>query len=450
MYSRFLCCVFAFVLMCFLFVDSAFALTMPNPDKENISGSGGDAIISINPRGDILDYRNVQWALDYVKAGGTIKLGAGTFNFGDGKDIPRKTAWVRKGCKVVGVKEGAIWRTTIHGGGEVLLPGVGGALEGGTFRVKLEDDDHPFILENLWFRHWSCEVVFILASNGFEFRSCRITDATNAADPSKTRFVHALWTQGPDAKGDFIADNNLVEMGQYDGPLAEDEQFMGIFTSNHDNIRITNNTIITTDEAIEILMNRIDPNAATSSCEIVVANNKIDVTGTPGPRWGGSWAILVAGNLNVDKVRIENNDVTKRGEGWGVGLSGDNFNITGNTFRFEEHNGKLSIGAITIGGYPKLAGQEMGASFNNSVIKDNTFEGKVDESGLFFMHGGGEYINESKGNTIDIGDTLVNLGAKTTLTLSKGIKDNTFRGTFETLTDDAPNDKNTLYLKPKK
>jgi hypothetical protein len=426
-------------------IETAFGAT--NPDADHINGSTGDSTISIAARNDADDYRNIQWALDNVKAGGTVKLGPGTFNFGDGKNGPRKTAWVRKGCKVIGTKEGAIWRTTIHGGGEVLTPGVGGALEGGTFRIKLENDDHPVILEDIWFRHWSCEVVFILASNGFEFRGCRITDATNAADPSKTRFVHALWTQGPNAKGDFIADNNLVEMGQYDGPLAEDEQFMGIFTSNHDNIHVTNNTIIGTDEAVEILMNRIGPKASKTPSEIVVANNKIDVTGTPGPRWGGSWAILVAGNLHVDKVRIENNDVTKRGEGWGVGLSGDNFNITGNTFRFEEHNGKLTPGAITIGGYPKLAGEEMGASFNNSVIKDNTFEGKVSENGLFFMHGNGEYINESKGNTIDVGDTLVNLGAKTTITLSKDITDNTFRGKIETLATDAPQGKNKLYLK---
>ena len=341
------------------------------------------------------------------------------------------------------MKEGAIWRTVIGGGGEVLEPGVGGALEGGTFRVTLEGDDHAVVVEDIWFRQWSCEVVFILACNGFEFRRCRITDPVNAADPSKTRFVHALWTQGNDARGDFIAEDNLVEMGQYDGPLAEDEQFMGIFTSNHDNIRIVNNTIIGTDEAIEILMNRYgntgpgDPIAAKSPAEIVVADNRIDVTGTPGPRWGGSWAILICGNLNVDRVRIENNDVTKRGKGWGIGLSGANMHVTGNKFRFEEHAGKLTLGAVTIGGYPLLAGKAMGSSLTNSVIKDNTFEGRVRSHGMFFMPGRKDFANASSGNRIDLGDSLITLGAATTLTLNQKMTDNVFKGKLGKVTDNA-------------
>ena len=359
-----------------------------NPDPDHIHGKEGDSTIRLEARNDISDHRNLQWAFDHTAPGGTVELGSGTFFLGDGDAAPRKTAWMRRGLKVVGVKEGAIWRTIIRGGGEVMTPGVGGALESGPIRIKLEGDTHPVILEDIWFRDWACEVVFILACNGFEFRGCRISDPANASDPAKIRFVHALWTQGNDAPGNFIAEDNLVELGQYDGALAEDEQFMGIFTSNHDNIRIVNNTIIGTDEAIEILMNRYgdtgvgDAKAASSPAEIVVSNNKIDVTGTPGARWGGSWAILVAGNLNVDRVRIENNHVTKRGEGWGIGLSGANMEVIGNTFVFEEHNGKLIPGAITIGGYPKLAGKEMGASLTNSVIRDNVYQGRVDGHGL--------------------------------------------------------------------
>lgn len=414
-----------------------------NPDPDHISGSTGDVAIALMPRNDIEDHRNLQWAFDNVAPGGTVSLGAGTFFMGDGDTAPRKTAWLRRGLTLVGVKEGAIWRTVIRGGGEVLNPGVGAALESGPLRIKLEGDDHPVILEDIWFREWACEVVFILACNGFEFRGNRITGPVNAADPTKIRYVHALWTTGLEARGDFIAENNLVELGQYDGPLAEDEQFMGIFASNHDNIRIVNNTIIGTDEAIEILMNRYgktgpgDGDAAKSPSEILVADNTIDVTGTPGPRWGGSWAILIAGNLNVDKVRIEDNDVTKRGEGWGIGLSGANFSITGNTFRFEEHNGKLVVGAVTIGGYPKLAGMAMGPSMTNSVIKDNTYLGKVATHGMFFMPGNAGFENASSGNSIDVGDTLVDLGAPTTLTLSQDMKDNTFTGTFDKVEDNA-------------
>ena len=83
-----------------------------------------------------------------------MELGAGTFFLGDGKDAPRKTAWMRRGLKLAGVKEGSEWRTVIRGGGEVLDPGVGGPLESGPIRVKLEGDDHAVIIEDIWFRDW--------------------------------------------------------------------------------------------------------------------------------------------------------------------------------------------------------------------------------------------------------------------------------------------------------
>jgi hypothetical protein len=434
------------VLFAVLGANPAYAAD--NPDPDHILGSSGDAAIELLPRNDIDDHRNLQWAFDNTKAGGTVTLAAGTFFMGDGDSAPRKTAWMKRGLKIVGTKEGAIWRTVIRGGGAVLSPGVSGAMESGPIRVTLEGDDHPVILEDIWFRDWAGEVVFILSCNGFEFRGCRITDPANVANPDTTRFIHALWTQGNDARGDFIAENNLVEMGQYDGPMAEDEQFMGIFTSNHDNIRIVNNTIIGTDEAIEILMNRHgdtgpgDSKAATSPSEIIITGNTIDVTGTPGPRWGGSWAILIAGNLNVDRVLIADNDVTKRGEGWGVGLSGANFEVRDNVFRFEEHKGKLTPGAITIGGYPKLAGKFMGSSLTNSVIENNQFIGKVSKHGVFFMPGGKGFENASTGNRIDVGDSLISLGAETTVTLSQEMANNSFRGKYDTISDSASESSN--------
>ena len=421
-----------------------------NPDPSHITGAPGDDTIKLQPRDDIDDFRNLQWAFDNTAPGGTVQLGGGTFFMGDGKSAPRKTAWMRRGLRVVGVKEGDVWRTVIRGGGEVLEPGVGGPLESGPIRIKLEDDDHAVVLEKIWFREWACEVVFILACNGFEFRNCRISHPVNAADPEKIRYVHALWSTGNEARGDFIVEDNLVELGQYDGPLAEDEQLLGIFASNHDNIRIVNNTITGTDEAIEILMNRYgntgpgDPIAAKTPAEIVVANNRIDVTGTPGPRWGGSWAILICGNLNVDAVRIENNHVTKRGEGWAMGLSGENMSITGNTFRFEEHNGKFPAGAITIGGYGLLAERAMGSSLKNSTFAGNTFEGSVTDNGLYFMAGGAGFANESSGNRFDLGESLAALGAKATLTLNQAMNDNVFTGDLGTVVDNTSGGSNRL------
>jgi len=120
-----------------------------------------------------------------------------------------------------------------------------------------------------------------------------------------------------------------------------------------------------------------------------------------------------------------------------MGISGANMHITGNTFRFEEHDGKLTPGAVTIGGYPLLAGKAMGSSLTNSVIQDNTFEGRVRDHGMFFMPGRQGFANASSGNRIDLGNSLVTLGAATTLTLSQDMTDNVFTGDLGKVTDNA-------------
>ena len=69
-------------------------------------------------------------------------------------------------------------------------------------------------------------------------------------------YVHAIWTSGVKARGDFTVENCLVELGGYKDQPADDEQFLGVFFSNHDTVRVVNNVITGIDEAIEILGNR--------------------------------------------------------------------------------------------------------------------------------------------------------------------------------------------------
>ena len=348
---------------------------------------------------------------------------------------------------IPGQKDGDTWKSVIRGGGEVMLPGVGSAIESGPFRVMNKDDDNPVVIENIWLREWACEVVFIEACHGFVFRGNRISHPVNHVD-GPIKFVHAIWSSGVNARGDFILENNLVEMGGYEGVFADDEQLCGIFYSNHDNVRVVNNVITGIDEAIEFIGNRYgnsgpgDSAAASTPSEIVVTGNRINITSTPGRIWPSSWAILVAGNLNVDKVIIADNDITTRGKGWGLGLSGDNMQITGNTIRFEEHNGAYPPGAVNIG-FGRLAGRDMCSSLNNSVFANNTFEGKVSGSGIRFNERGGDASFDSHGNRFDLGDSLAKLGAETTLALTKDLYDNTFTGDLGTVVDKSPKGANT-------
>jgi hypothetical protein len=418
-----------------------------NPDSDHIQNVDGGKTIKVCPRNDDGDYRNLQWAFDNTDAGGTVVFDSGTFFMGDGKDSPRRTVWMRRGLKVKGKKEGNTWQTVIRGGGEVLRPGMGGSFESGPFRITIEGDNHPAVFEDIWFREWAGEVIFIVACPGFEFRRCRISHPENTTLPGKIRYVHALWTSGVKARGNFTAEDCQVELGGYKNQLADDEQFLGVFFSNHDTIRVVNNIITGIDEAIEILGNRYgtsgpgDPAAAKGPSEIIVAGNRIDVTGTPGERWPSSWAILVGGNLNVDTVRIENNHVVKRGKGWGLGISGDKLKVTGNRFRFDLHQGEYPPGAVMIGigrFHLELGGWDMGTSLNRSIFANNIFEGKVARVGIFFNPGQGKALNTSQENLFDLGDSLAALGAETTIMLSKDIQGNTFKGNLGKVVDNAP------------
>jgi hypothetical protein len=414
-----------------------------NPDPDHIQGKSGDQTIKVRPRNDPDDYRNLQWAFDHTGAGGTIVLDSGTFFLGDGNGSPRRTLWMRKGLRITGLKEGGTWRTVIRGGGEVLAPGLGGEFESGPIRIAIEGDNHPAVFEDIWFREWACEVIFIVSCPGFEFRNCRISHPANTALPGKIRYVHAIWSTGVKARGDFTVENCLVELGGYQDQPADDEQLLGVFYSNHDTIRVVNNVITGIDEAIEILGNRYgsygagDPAAASGPSEIIVKGNRIDVTGTPGPRWPSSFAILICGNLNVDAVRIEDNHIVKRGKGWGLGISGENLRITKNHFRFDVHQGEFTPGAVTIG-FGRLGVFDMGSSINHSVFADNIFEGKVGKVGIFFSTSPGNALNTSHDNHFDLGDSLAGLGAETTLFLSKDIRGNTFKGNLGKVIDNAP------------
>ena len=416
-----------------------------NPDPKNISGSESGELMRVSPRNDLGDYDNLQWVFDHVTPGGTVVLDSGTFFLGDGKVSPRRTVIIRKGVVVTGQGNAGAWHTIIRGGGEVMTPGVGGPLESGPIRIINEDDPNPVVFEGIWFREWAAEVIFIEASHGFKFRNNRISHPVNRASPG-IRFVHALWSNGPKTRGDFIVEDCLVEMGHYtDEEPADDEQFLGIFFSNHDNIRIVNNVISGIDEAIEVLGNRYgntgpgDPDAPNTPAGITVEGNRVISTGKPGENWPSSFSVLIAGNLLADFVQVKRNHITKSGKGWAVGLSGENLNVVENTLRFEEQNGAHPSGAIIIGGFGKLGPYEMGNSLINSTFSDNIFEGKVTNNGIFFWTGrDGAVRNESSGNFFDVGDSLAALGARATLFIGKDMHDNTFEGNLGFVVDEAP------------
>jgi len=415
----------------------------PNPDPKHVAVITAKNTVRVQPRNETDDFRNLQWAFDHVASGGTVSLGAGTFFLGDGKTAPRQTVIVRRGVRVVGEKQGDEWRTIVRGGGAIIEPGVGGAIESGPFRV-VSNDMRPVSFERIWFREWACEVVFIEAVNGFSLRHSRISHPANRANAG-VKFVHAIWTSGNKARGDFTVADNLVEMRDYTGAPADDEQLLGVFYSNHDTIRVTDNIIVGMDEGLEIIGNRNPSNGGgitTPGAHIIVTGNRMDITANPGSNWPSSYAILLAGNLHTESVDIKNNHIVTRGKGWAMGLSGNNVTLTDNRVRFAELNGVYPPGVLSLGfGGGRF---EMGASLLDSVIANNTFEGTVNGKGIVFSPGTDKAPNLSRGNRIDVGASLAQLGAKPTLSIAKDMRGNRFFGDLGVIENASPPDANQL------
>ena len=125
-------------------------------------------------------------------------------------------------------------------------------------------------------------------------------------------------------------------------------------------------------------------------------------------------------------------------------LTGSNMHVAGNTFRFEALEGRLTPGAVTVGGMPLFWGKDLGASLTNSVFENNTFEGRVRDHGVYFAPGRGDRPNASRGNRMDFGESLSALGAETTLTISEHATDNEFSGDIDTVADNSRDEANNV------
>ena len=89
-------------------------------------------------------------------------------------------------------------------------------------------------------------------------------------------------------------------MGGYGERWPDDEQFLGLWYANHDQVRVVNNVIIGVDEAIEICGNRTGEDgkgrgSPSTPAEILIMGNRIDVTQTLAPDWKGTYSFFGGG-----------------------------------------------------------------------------------------------------------------------------------------------------------
>jgi len=325
------------------------------------------------------------------------------------------------------------------------------------------------VFENLWLREWTAHAIYINAAHGFSIKQCKIDSPRQGTPVARIRSVHAVFSSGPYAKGDFLAENNDVRLGGYQDSFPHDEQIIGLFFSNHDDITITGNTVSGNDEGIEVLGNKSDlsfidlfshfPEPANTPSEIVIRDNIVDVTQILDDSvWPGKIGIIVCGNENTPSVLIENNDVTIKGtdRGYGFALSGENLHVKNNSLHLEMHEDIKPGGAFLIGfGFmisPITPEMNWGPSLVNSVIQDNEFFGKAKGPSVYFFDPSvehdeleqlfpGDVPNLSHGNQIEM-NNIVDLGADITIAITPGAYDNTFTGDTGTILDLSPADSN--------
>ncbi len=402
-----------------------------------LEGEAGDDVIIVRPQDDAADdFANLQWAVDNVAPGGRVEIGPGVLFLGDGERAERETVVISQGVKIVGTYDGETWGTTILGGGSRAYP-VLVAEEPGPFLITSADTEHPVVLDGIWFRQWVAEVVSITESHGFVFENCHISEPRVGTPVSGLLdgflFVHAIWSQGRDAQGDYTVRDNLVDFGDYGGQKPHDEQFMGVFYPAHGNITITGNTVVGHDEGFEVL-----GNIPSGPSEIVIRDNVLDMTYDLSGRWPGRFAMLVGGNADTTSVVIEDNDVTIRGAGVALGLSGENFSLSDNRFEFVSHDGESASSAVQIGNGSLSVLFPLGPSLVDSRIENNHFAGSVTGTALRFDPGLNDDPNTSHGNTFDLGSSLAMLGAQTTVSISADAYDNEFLGDTGTVEDASP------------
>jgi hypothetical protein len=151
---------------------------------------------------------------------------------------------------------------------------------------------------------------------------------------------------------------------------------------------------------------------------------------------------MIAGNVN-DVVRIEDNLITVRGTrmGHAMAISGEGFQVRGNTLSLERYEGTASAGAILIGlgFFFDLVETTLGASLDDSVVENNLFSGSVAGPAILFGEfvGAGAEPNESHGSVIDVGDSFTTLEAEVGLEIAPMVHDNQFIGDFGTVVDQS-------------
>ncbi len=396
-------------------------------DGQVIEGDSGDNIIRVRPQGLVeVDYSALQWAVDNVSSGGTVELCEGTFNLGLGYE--KRSITVSKGIHIEGKKIADEWKTVIKGGGS--LHGIIPDPEIGPILIASESDFNPVSIKNVWMRDWTSEAVYITGCNGFSLEDSKLSHPITGLPLLTTYFIHAVFSLNSTSRGEFILRNNHVDLTWLSGTKPHDTQFTGIYGPPgpaYTKIDISNNTIITNDEAIELIAND-----AGEPSQIFIENNDISVDFDVDGIWPNHYALLFASNKNVDFVMIRNNRINMKNsmnlsvpvlDAMGaIHFTGDNFYLADNEVHFNDFDGT----GIRIGNLGNLGIIDLGTSMNNSLIENNIFTGSLTGPAIEFTS---YWLNSSQNNIFRLGSSFAELDTDTTIqNISTRACNNTFEG----------------------
>lgn len=389
--------------------------------------------VRVRPSGQAPTDRNlIASAIASVASGGVIDLCEGTFYLGE-EDGSRTTVFVTKGVTFRGRYANGAWNTIVKGGGEDLAFFVPSTAIGAFF-VNSASDPNPVIFDGVWIREWGAEGIVLFAVNGFVFRNSKITHPRVAGSGfplGVVNYVHGIMALNNECLGDFNVTNSHFDVTDY-GPIQPSDSnaiaLYGFPSTRFSRIVIENNDIRTNDEGIEL-----HGNQPLGRSQIFIRNNRITAEYDVDYGWIGHYAILIAGNRNIDTFLVEDNVLTLRNgtfveerfyfDTGAMSITGDNIVVRNNKITAENFAGMM----IRIGNSGDFTIADFGSSIYDSLFENNEVTGLFKGVGVYFT---GCARNQSRRNIFRLGSSFAKSGGRRPIVHNRCIQvcDNVWEG----------------------
>lgn len=371
------------------------------------------------------DVANLQWALDHVAPGGTVRLAAGTFELGSSGVYVRSVKLTGAGKDRSGRP-----RSVLHGGVHPI-------------RVSFTSRRDAVSIDGVWLRGAGGQTIHgaMFALGAFELRDSWLTEAvpfTEAGDFGSGTALRALFFSGFESTsrpaacevGEVVVRDSFFDTTS-SAPVDFYDTAVQLAACRSSRFEVRGNRFLGQGGPIEIGGN------GDERAEIDIRDNQIEMHMSPVCGGCGLGVMLV--QTDGRRVTIAHNDLTTFNadpsidSGFAYWIS---HHTPGANITFRDNTIAMEAGVIALGlGFPEFPLSQVGATkdpLSGGTFTHNTFRGRsiLGIAALDQDDGAGHtYVNTSAYNEFrDTDFTSFTAGACTVL-LGPSTHDNTFRHT---------------------